>query len=328
MRALLKDKRLIAFIVLLILFAFLIYASLPFINAFFGALIVFVIFNPLNRFLKKRFKFSKSLSAWVIILISIIIILVPLYFLIQGMISQLSSLPDVIESINAFQNLLKNYSINLDLKIDTLIQQVAPILQKSLSSLFSNTMHIITNLIIFYFLLYYLLKGGDNMIDKVRKILPFRHGNREKVIRRFIDVTRATIIGSLLIAILQGTMLWLGFHILGIPGALFWGLVTAFLSFIPIIGSPLIWGPASIILLLSGSIWQAIALFIWGIIISSVDNVIRPVTNKKFGQIHPLVSIIGVFIGIAQFGFIGIFIGPLFVAYFLLIWNIYREEYL
>ena len=244
------------------------------------------------------------------------------------MISQLSSLPDVIKSINAFQDLLKNYSINLDLKIDTLIQQVVPILQKSLSSLFSNTMQIITNLIIFYFLLYYLLKGGDDMINKVRKILPFRHGNREKVIRRFIDVTRATIIGSLLIAILQGTMLWLGFYILGVPGALFWGLVTAFLSFIPIIGSPLIWGPASIILLISGSIWQAVALFIWGIIISSVDNVIRPVTNKKFGQIHPLVSIIGVFIGIAQFGFIGIFIGPLFVAYFLLIWNIYREEYL
>ena len=115
---------------------------------------------------------------------------------------------------------------------------------------------------------------------------------------------------------------------LGIPGALFWGLVTAILSFIPIIGSPIIWGPASIILLVGGSIWQGVALIIWGVIISSVDNVIRPITNKKFGQIHPLVSVIGIFIGISQFGFIGIFVGPLIVAYFILLWGIYKQEYL
>ena len=141
-------------------------------------------------------------------------------------------------------------------------------------------------------------------------------------------MTKATIIGSLLIAILQGTMLWAGFYFLNIPGALFWGLVTALISFIPIVGSPVIWVPASIILLFSGSIWQAVALLLWGFIISSVDNVIRPITNKKFGKIHPLISIIGVFIGISQFGFLGIFIGPLLVAYFVLIWDIYREEHL
>jgi predicted PurR-regulated permease PerM len=321
MRAVLKDKRLIAFIVLLILFAFLFYASLPFINAFFGALIVFVIFNPLNRRLKK--KLSKPLSAWIIIFMSLIIIIAPLYFLLQGIMSQLASLPNAIGSIKAFESLL-----NLDLQVDTIVAQVVPIIEKSLSSLLSNTIAVVTNLVIFYFLLYYLLIEGDGFIEKVKKILPFGNSHKNKIVQRFIDVTKATIIGSLLIALLQGLMLWFGFYMLGLPGALFWGLVTAILSFIPIIGSPLIWGPASIILLVSGSIWQGVALIIWGIIISSADNVVRPITNKKFGQIHPLVSVIGVFVGIAQFGFLGIFVGPLILAYFILLWGIYKEEYL
>ena len=294
MRAVLKDKRLMAFTIILILFAFIAYASLSFINAFFGALIVFVIFNPLNRKLKK--KFPKSLSAWIIIFMSLGIIIAPLYFLIQGIISQLAMLPDAIGSIKAFESLL-----NLDLNIDTIVSQVVPIFEKSLSSLFSNTVAVAVNFTIFYFLLYYLLVDGDKFIKKVKKILPFSPEQKGRIVQKFVDITKSTIIGSLLIAILQGVMLWSGFYLLGIPGALFWGLVTAILSFIPIIGSPLIWIPASIILFVSGSIWQGVALLIWGIIISSVDNVIRPITNKKFGKIHPLISIIGVFIGIYQF---------------------------
>jgi len=321
MRAVLKDKRLIAFIVLLILFAFIFYACLPFINAFFGALIIFVIFNPLNRRLKK--KFSKPLSAWIIIFLSSIIVIAPLYFLIQEIINQLGRLPEAIGSINAFENIF-----NLNLQIDTIIAQIIPIIQTSFSSVLSNTISIATNFIIFYFLVYYLLKEGDEFIEKIKKVLPFNHNNKNKVVQKFIDVTKATIIGSLLIAILQGAMLWFGFYMLGIPGALFWGLVTAILSFVPIIGSPIIWLPASIILFVGGSIWQGVVLIIWGIIISSVDNVVRPITNKKFGQIHPLVSVIGIFIGITQFGFLGIFIGPLIIAYFLLLWGIYKEEYL
>jgi len=321
MRALLKDKRLIAFVILLILFAFILYASLPFINAFFGAIIVFVIFNPLNRKLKK--KFSKPLSAWIIVFMSLIIIIAPLYFLLQGILNQLAILPSTLKNLNILENFF-----NLELPIETFVSQTIPILQKAFSSILSNTVNIVTNLIIFYFLLYYLLIEGDGFIEKLRKILPYNHNHNNKVVQRFVDVTRATIIGSLLIALLQGTMLWFGFYMLGIPGALFWGLVTAILSFIPIIGSPIIWGPASIILLVGGSIWQGVALIIWGVIISSVDNVIRPITNKKFGQIHPLVSVIGIFIGISQFGFIGIFVGPLIVAYFILLWGIYKQEYL
>jgi len=329
MNMILKDKKLLSFILMFALFIFLFYASIPFLNAFFGALILFVIFKPLNRKLKNKFKFSKSLAAWSILLISSIIIILPLFFLIQGLISQISTLPEVITSIDKFEDVINTISsLRLEIKTDTIINQVIPFIEKSVSSIFENAIILITNIVLFYFLLYYMLVNGDDFINKIKKALPFTPKNKERIINKFSDMTKATIIGSLLIAILQGTMLWAGFHFLSIPGALFWGLVTALISFIPIVGSPVIWVPAAIILLFSGSIWQAVALLLWGFIISSVDNVIRPITNKKFGKIHPLISIIGVFIGISQFGFLGIFIGPLLVAYFVLIWDIYREEHL
>lgn len=324
-----KDKKLLSFILMFALFIFLFYASIPFLNAFFGALIHFVIFKPLNRKLKTKFRFSKSLAAWTILLISSIIIIIPLFFLVQGLISQISTLPEVITSIDEFESLVNTVSsLNLEIKTDTIINQIIPFIEKSVSSIFENAIILITNIVLFYFLLYYMLVNGDDFINKIKKALPFTQKNKERIINKFSDMTKATIIGSLLIAILQGAMLWVGFHFLGIPGALFWGLVTALISFIPIVGSPVIWVPASIILLFSGNVWQAVALLLWGLIISSVDNVIRPITNKKFGKIHPLISIIGVFVGISQFGFLGIFIGPLLVAYFVLIWDIYREEHL
>jgi len=329
MGSILKDKQLISLILMVALFSFLFYASIPFLNAFFGALILFVLFKPLNKKLKTKLNLSKHLAAWSILLISSLIIMIPVFLLIQGLISQISTLPEILASLKKFEDIVNTFSsLNLEIKTDTILNQIIPIIEKSVSSIFENAIVLLTNIVLFYFLLYYMLVNGDNFINKVKKSLPFNKRNKRRIIDKFADMTRATIIGSLLIAILQGFLLWAGFYFLSIPGALFWGLATAFISFIPVIGSPVIWVPAAIILLFSGSQWQAISLLLWGIIISSVDNVIRPITNKKFGKIHPLISIIGVFIGIYQFGILGIFIGPLLVAYFVLIWEIYKEEHL
>ena len=324
-----KDRRLISLVLMIALFSFLFYSSIPFLNAFFGALILFVLFKPLNKKLKTKLNFSKHLAAWSILLISSLIIIIPIFLLIQGLVSQISTLPEVMASIAKFEDIVNTFSsLNLEIKTDTIINQIIPLIEKSVSSIFENAIILLTNIVLFYFLLYYMLINGDIFISKVKKLLPFNKKNKQRIIEKFADMTKATIIGSLLIAILQGFLLWAGFYFLNIPGALFWGLATALISFIPVVGSPVIWVPAAIILLFSGSQWQAISLLLWGIIISSVDNVIRPITNKKFGKIHPLISIIGVFIGIYQFGIIGIFIGPLLVAYFVLIWDIYKEEHL
>jgi len=158
--------------------------------------------------------------------------------------------------------------------------------------------------------------------------LPFTRKNNLIIVEKFKEITYATIVGTFLIAIIQGGLLTLNFWLLGIPNALFWGSVTMVLSFLPIIGAPVIWVPASLIQFVSGNTNIGVALVIVGIFISLVDNILRPIINQQYGSIHPLVSIIGIFIGISQFGIVGIFIGPLLIAYFLLFFNLYMEEYL
>jgi predicted PurR-regulated permease PerM len=328
MREFLKNKRIISTITIAVLFLFLIYASFMFVNAFFGALILFVISRPFYSWLRRR-KFRKSAAALLVVGISLVIIILPLFFLIQGITDQVATIPQTVRNLDSAINTINEYlPFEIQIDKDKIIQQIVPFFQKVLSPLFSDIINTTANFVLFYFLLYYMLVNDSAFMRKIKDIMPFNEKNRRRIITKFGEITKSTIIGSLLIAIIQGGMLGLGFYILGIRGALFWGFATAILSFIPIIGSPLIWGPATIFLLMDGDITKALILLAWGILITFVDNVVRPVTNKKFGKLHPLISIVGVFIGLTQFGFIGIFIGPLLVAYFLLIWEIYKEEQL
>ncbi|MCD4759678.1 AI-2E family transporter [archaeon] len=328
MRELLKNKKLVSFVIIAILSLFLIYASLMFLNAFLGALVVFVMARPFYSWLKTK-KIAKPIAAWIIIVLSLLILIIPLFFLVHGLIDQTATIPQTIRNFDTFLTTIEEYvPFDIDLNEDKVIQQTVSFFEQILSPIFSNLFGTLANIILFYFLLYYMLIHDKKFIERIKRLLPFTEKNKSKVINKFGEITKSTIIGSLLIAIVQGGMLAVGFHFLGIHGALFWGFVTAILSFIPIIGSPIIWGPACVFFLSTGDITRAVILFIWGFLITLVDNFIRPITNKKYGRIHPLVSVIGVFIGLVQFGFIGIFIGPLLVAYVILFWEIYKEEYL
>lgn len=326
----LKDKKLLAFIVLIALFCLVIYYSLPFFSAFFGALVLFVLFRPINHFLMNRFNISKNLSVSIIIVLSLLIVIIPLLLLIQGVVGQLSILPQQITQLNELESTINSYipGLNVSLSGEKIIQEAVPFLRSSLSSTFSSITFVLLSLLIMYFVLYYLLIDEARFMKKVHSFLPFSLKNSQKITAKFSDITYATIVGTIIIAIVQGGLLALTFFFLDIPGALFWGFVAAILAIIPVLGTPVIWIPAAIILFIQGYLAKAIILIIAGIIISTSDNFIRPITNKKFGRIHPLISVIGVLIGITQFGFMGIFVGPLLISYLLLFWEIYKEEYL
>jgi predicted PurR-regulated permease PerM len=140
-------------------------------------------------------------------------------------------------------------------------------------------------------------------------------------------VTYATIVATGLIALIQGILITLAFLVFDIQGAFFWGFITAFLSFLPVVGPTLIWLPGSVFLFIQHRIGAGIALMVWGILLTNIENFLRPMLQKRVGKIHPLISLIGVFIGIPLFGLLGIVIGPLLLSYFLLIIRMVREEY-
>ncbi|MEK6914743.1 MAG: AI-2E family transporter [Nanoarchaeota archaeon] len=321
-----KNKRLVSSIIISALFLFIVYTSLPYLSAFFGAIILTFIFHPLDKRLRKYF--SAKISAGIILVIALIIIILPLIFIINGLINQITNLPYQIETLRIIkQTINEKFPFTLELNEGQIINEIMPILRAYIKPVFSNIIFSFAILFLLFFLTYYLILYYEKIKKIIIENLPFNRRNNLIIIDKFKEITYATIIGTFLIAIIQGGLLALNFWLLGIPNALFWGALTTILSFIPMIGSPVIWIPAAIIQILLGKLNIGIALIIVGILISLIDNILRPIINQRYGSIHPLVSVIGIFIGISKFGIVGIFIGPIIIAYFILFLKLYIEEY-
>lgn len=323
---LLKDRKLIITIIILGALIFVIYSSLQYISAFFGALALYFIFRPLDKFLTSKLNLSKRVSAIIIIIIAIFLIIIPVYFLIQGLFSEVKELPEQINNLNKNMNNTIFSNIKLDNK--EIENKIITMLSSSAAPFISNILSSFVILLLMFFLLYYLFVHDKEIKKRIYENMPFSEENKKKVIQKFNEVTYGAIIGTFIISLVQGALLAINFYLLDIPNAIFWGVVTMIVSFLPVVGPPIIWIPASIFLFLSGETAKGIAIIVAGIMLTSIDNVIRPMVNQKYGCIHPLITIFGVYIGIAQFGLAGIFIGPLILVYLILFWNIYKETYL
>jgi predicted PurR-regulated permease PerM len=142
-------------------------------------------------------------------------------------------------------------------------------------------------------------------------------------------VTTSTIIGTGLTAAIQGALLSLAFWVIGLPDAVFWGVVTMVFAILPLVGSGLVWGPAAIILLLDHRYTAAVGLALWGVlVVGNVEFAIRPMVFRRWAHIHPLITLVGALAGLPYFGLLGLLIGPLALSYFFELLKMYREEYL
>ena len=329
-----------ALLILSVLAAVLIYALYPYINAFFGAFILYVVFKPFYMYLTTKKKINKNIAAFGIIFLTIILILIPLYLLITIVIIQIqnilfdtSTLPGYVETINLYISNLHLEGLPLGINLSEKITEVASSAANFFSIMLVNAIQSlgqrIIEFVIMYFLLFYLLVGMDSRCSmKLQNAIPFSKENTDILQKEFKSVVNATLISSGIIAIIQGAILTITFLLLGVEGAFLWGFVTVLLSFLPVVGATLIWLPAAMIQLFQQDYFTAVGILIGGAILSSIDNFLRPVIQKKVGRIHPLESLIGVIIGLNLFGLLGIIIGPLLISYVVLMAKMFNEEYL
>jgi predicted PurR-regulated permease PerM len=141
-------------------------------------------------------------------------------------------------------------------------------------------------------------------------------------------MVNSNVLGAPVLAVVQGAAAGLLYWGFGMDEPWFWGIITGFFSFIPLIGTSLIWIPAGIYMLINGETWQGAGIIICGsVIITNIDNVFRFWLQKKFADIHPMVTVLGVIIGINWFGLPGVVFGPLLISYFLLMLKMYKEEF-
>lgn len=184
------------------------------------------------------------------------------------------------------------------------------------------------NLVIAMFGLYYLLLDGDRLWSRIRGAIPFSPAVTEHLRERFRALTHATILGTLAIAVLQGAVAGAAFAVIGLPHPLVWGVLTAFGAVVPVIGSGLVWIPATVLLLVTQRYGDALALGVIGaVVVANVDNVLRPLIYRRISRVHPMITLVGAFAGIRYFGVLGVLFGPLGLAYFFELLAIYRREF-
>lgn len=184
------------------------------------------------------------------------------------------------------------------------------------------------NLVIALFGLYYLLLRPHEVWAAFTVHLPFSPATVERLRTRFRSVTTSTVIGTGLVALIQGVLVGGAFRAAGIPNALFWGLVTVVLSILPVVGSGLVWGPAAVWLLANGRVAWGVGLALLGlVIVGNMDFFVRPAVSRRWAHIHPVTTLVGALAGVQYFGLLGLLIGPLALSCFFELLNAYRAEY-
>ena len=196
-----------------------------------------------------------------------------------------------------------------------------------LTTALTGAANVFLEIAVMYFLLYFLFVNYRGFEGGLIHYLPFDDEKAAIFGEELKNITYSNIIGQTIIAIIQGTFLAAGFWIFGASDPLFWGVICAILSFIPLLGPPMIFVPAAVILMADGNNWQGIGLLAWGFgLVINIDNVLRLVIAKKLGDIHPIITVVGVIIGLPLFGLIGLVYGPLLLAYFLIAVRIYKSN--
>ncbi len=179
------------------------------------------------------------------------------------------------------------------------------------------------------FTLYYVLTDGDRLLDYMARAIPLPARQMQFLLKEAHNGLEAVFYGQILTSLIQGGLGGVGFLIAGVPGAIVWAAVMAVLSLVPVIGPPIIWLPAAVWLLVQGNVGMGIFLLIWGVVIvSQVDNVVRPILIGNRADIHPLFVLVGALGGVIAFGFIGLFLGPLLVGVTVSVLKVWETDYI
>jgi predicted PurR-regulated permease PerM len=324
-------KKYVATGLLLVLGLFLLYLLRIFFVALFGAYVFSFMFAPVYIWIKRKIG-KDELAAILTVFMILVVALVPLLMICYTAFNQALALQDKFNPQD-LSVLFERFSPNIKAKIDLVLQRVtrdvSDTLTEVLPSIFAAVSHLVVSLFVMFFVMYYIFLNIHYVFIRSAEYLPFKQSNAIWLIRQFEHISRAILVGQIMVSSLQGLMGGIGFFIFGLHDAVLWGIVMAVLSLVPLVGTSLVWLPACVYLLAHNNYYAGIGLLLWGsIVVSHIDNLVRPRLGKKLGNINPIVMLLGAFAGLEFFGIVGVVVGPFLLAFFLLLLQVYRQEYL
>lgn len=303
----------------------------PFVTSVLGAITFYILFRKSMFYLTYKKKWKKSMAALLIMFTSFVIILLPVSVLLKLLYNKVLVLlqnPEMwMGKLEEFVNRVNNL-LGTDLLKEQNLGELPAMLGKTVPNILLATIDTMIIVALLYFVLYFMLVRGREMEHWLYEHVPLKDENVKKIGKEIVDMVVSNAIGIPMLALIQAVFAYLAYLILGVPDPLLWGSVTAFAAMLPVIGSTAIWFPLSLYLYFNGQEWQAITLWIYGaVVIINIDNIFRLILQKRMADVHPLITMFGVILGISLFGFIGLVFGPLLVSMFILLLRIYNDEF-
>lgn len=296
-----------------------------------GAATLYILLRHWFVYLTVEKKWKKWLAATLFITGSVILFVLPVFFMLQAIVPKLNA---VLSETSRLQSVLKSMTddlrdMGLPINLDTTqITELIKNVTSSLPAVLGATANMFTNTVLAFFFLYFMLVQGEDMEHSIRNFLPLKSSNVNDIWESTRLVVYANAIGIPVLAASQGLVAVIGYRIFGLDSYILLGVLTGVFSVIPVLGCAIVWAPVCVYLSASGHTPAALGLAIYSFIITGgIDNVLRFTILKKLGDVHPVVTTIGIIIGVPMFGFMGFIFGPLLVSYLLLLVKIYRIEF-
>ena len=324
-------KQYLLLLLIIILVVVLGWQMVSFLPGVLGAITMYILMRERYFRLTVIKNWKKWVTAALFITVAIVVFVLPIILTVQMLFPKFYGLISNPDKLNHLLDLFtgKLERIVPQLKVDdNQIKEWVQGIINSVPGFLSATADLLGNLVLAFFLLYFMLVDGRKMERKIQRFLPLQEDNIDNIWAATRVMVVSNAIGIPLLALCQGAVAVVGYAIFGVSDPVMWGILTGVFSMIPLIGSALIWLPICIYMFATGDITMGIGLFLFSVLITgSIDNVLRFTLLKKIGDVHPLITVLGVIVGLPLFGFMGLIFGPLMISYLLLLIKIYRVEF-
>lgn len=316
----------------IILLGFLIVRELyVFLPGFLGAVTLYILTRDTFMKLVNKRKWRPGWTALLFMLAALVAIGLPLYYAVQLVVPKVNAALDhtqeLMTGLRAFADKMKEFT-GQDLMKEENMRELRQKATSFLPTFLNSTANIVANIAVMFFTYYYMATSSKEMESTLNSLIPLQQGSIDKLADETKTMVRANAIGIPLISLIQGVTAALGYWIFGLRDWGMWGFLTGVFAFFPIVGTMLIWAPLVIYLYSLGQTWQATGLLIYSLVVTgNVDYLARITLMKRMGNVHPLVTVFGVIVGLSLFGFMGFIFGPLVVSYLIVLVRIYATEF-
>lgn len=320
---------------------------LPFYGAILWAVILAILFNPLQRRLVVRLGGRRNVAAALSVLACIAIAVIPASLILASLAIEAASVyrrisaseVDLSQIVAQIQGVMPDFILDalaalnlgnlaeLQERLLSLLSQTSQILAAGALGFGQGTVQILISLAVMLYLLFFLFRDGKSLAYRVRKAIPLDDRRTDHIVSKFVSVVKATVRGNVVIAVIQGSLGGVTFWLLGIEAPLLWGVVMAVLSLLPAVGAFLVWAPFAAYLLLTGEYTRGIILVAVGaLVISTIDNLLRPVLVGRETRLPDYVVLISTLGGLSLIGMNGFVLGPLIAALFIAVWSLFTDD--